>query len=145
MASFNIKELSIQLQSQDLKLNQICYHFTCFGITHYCGYCTFQHTIICPEYTCPGGSIACKFGTTPCYGGSCGFSDTTIYKEGTSIVEIIPYLDINELEELKKGLQVLTQKIDSEYKPAKVKQLDQLESSLNETIREVQDLKKKTK
>jgi hypothetical protein len=131
----------VQLEAQELKLNQICYHFTCFGITHIC-YCTYFRTIICPEYTCPGGSIACKYGTIT---NPCGLTDTTIYKEGTSIVEIIPYLDVNELDELKKGLQVLSQKIDSEYKPAKVKQLDQLESSLNETIKQVQDLKKKTK
>jgi len=142
MASFPVKDLMFQLETQELKLNQICYHFTCFGITHFCGYCTFQRTIICPEYTCPGGSIACRYGTIT---NPCGLSDTTIYKEGTSIVEIIPYLDINELDELKKGLQVLSQKIDSEYRPAKVRQLDTLETALNASIKEVQELKKKAK
>jgi len=144
MASFNIKDLMVSLEAQELKINQICYHFTCFGVTYFCNFCSIRPTL-CIAGTCPDRSIICQLGTTPCFGGSCGFSDTTIYRESTSIVEIIPSLDINELEELKKGLQVLTQKIDSEYKPAKAKQLDQLESKLNETLKEVQDLRKKSK
>jgi hypothetical protein len=132
----SIKALTANLEIQELN-PKFCYHFTnCFGYTILCGYCSFQHTIICPER-----SVLCRI-PSACPAGSI---DPTTWQEGTIYEEIIPYLDIHELDELKKGLQVLSEKIDKEFKPAKAKQLDTLETALNATLKEVQDLKKKTK
>jgi len=144
MASFNIKDLMVSLEAKELKINQYCYHFTCFGVTYLCNFCSIRPTL-CIEGTCPGTSVICRFGTQPCFAGSCGFSDTTIWRETTSIVEIIPSLEANELDELKKALQVLSEKIDTEFKPAKTAQLDHLETKLNEALKEVQGQKKKLK
>ena len=105
----------------------ICYHYTCgISIACYNG-CSVHPTIICPPGTfCPGGSIP-----------------ETIWKTTTPVQQFIPSLDIQELAELKVALQGLVEKIDKEFRPEKLQQLDVLEGKMTEAIKDIKEQKKK--
>lgn len=158
MPKFNIKDLMVSLTASQ-EINHLCLNFTgchpfsfCqpFSICHPISVCHAGCSVLlsvhtCVAYTCPGGTIACQFGTHPCGVTipNCGVSEETTWKETSVIQQIIPALDVAELAELKIGLQGLIEKIDKEFRPAKLEQLDNLESKLNEAIKDVKDQKKK--
>ena len=158
MPKFNLKDLMVSLEVQKetdagqlcyhsgcYHLSPVCYHFTCFGITQACHFGCSVLISICPAGTCPGGSICvartfvtCIAGTRP----TCGITLISPWTE-TIAQEVIPTLDVKELGELKVALQGLVERIDTEFKPQKLEQLDTLESKLNEAMEDVKEQKKK--
>jgi hypothetical protein len=113
-----------------------CYNFSC-GISLHCLNGCSGLPSLCIANTCPGGSVLCRFGT-------CGITEPTTWWETTTpIQQFIPSMDVQELAELKVALQGLVEKIDKEFKPEKLEQLDVLESKMSEAINDIKEQKKK--
>lgn len=159
MPKFNLKDLMVSLEVQKetaagqlcyhsgcYHLSPVCYNWTCNGITVFCHFGCSVHPTICPAGSCPGGSICVTRSIVTCFAGSripnCGISETSPWVESIA-QEVIPTLDVKELGELKVALQGLVERIDKEFKPQKLEQLDTLESKLNEAMEDVKEQKKK--
>jgi hypothetical protein len=161
MPKFNVKDLMVSLagkQVDPLCLNRsICYNFTCFGISYACHQaCSYLHTPICVEASCPPISLFCQnHSFTACNNitvtcahtviTACGFSvdPTEPWKNPEILGQIVPSLDVQELQELKAALQGLVEKVDKEFMPAKKEQLPRLEENLKETLKDVKEQKDK--
>jgi len=147
MPKFNIKDLMVSLDiSKEAQICPLHTYIIChFGCSIYISQpCALHSLTNCPLHSCgyfsPGPPTCGYFSPGP---PTCGISEISPYKDTNIYNQVIPALDVQELTELKTALQGLVEKIDKEFRPAKLEQLDSLEGKLNEAIKDVKEAKKK--